>query len=88
MLEALERFGNLVYRSLLGLSGDRGVAEDLTEQAFVALWRSPESFDPRQGPIALQLLREVSSSLRAMGGSDAADRRRDGRRTGLTPRAA
>ena len=88
VLEGLERFGHLVYCSLLGITGDRGVAEDLTERAFVALWRSPESFDPRQGPIALQLLREVSSSLTGVTGGDAPDRGDDVRPPGLTTRAA
>lgn len=67
VLECLQRFGNVVYGSLLRLTGDREVTEDVTEQAFVALWRSPASFDPKRGPMVLQLLRAASSSLERPG---------------------
>lgn len=63
MLECLDRFGHLVYSVLLCKTGDIGRAEDLTEQAFVSLWRSPAAFDPRRGPMAFQLLRSLSSAL-------------------------
>ena len=61
VLECLQRFGSVVYWSLLRLTGDRELTEEVTEQAFVALWRSPTSFDPTRGLMALQLLRAASS---------------------------
>ncbi len=69
-LECLDRYGSVVYCGLLHLTGDVGLSEDLTEQVFVELWCSPRSFDPRCGPLALQLLGSASSALRR---GDAAD---------------
>jgi hypothetical protein len=33
------------------------LAEAVTERVFVHLWRRPEAFHPRQGPLVLQLVR-------------------------------
>ncbi len=63
LLECLDRFGHIVYCTLLGVTGDTALTEELTERAFVSLWRSPAVFDPGRGPIAFQLLRALSSSL-------------------------
>jgi RNA polymerase sigma factor (sigma-70 family) len=35
----------LAYR----LTGDRGLAQDVVHDAFLALWRAPEAFDPTRG---------------------------------------
>jgi RNA polymerase sigma-70 factor, ECF subfamily len=35
----------LAYR----LTGDRGLAQDVVHDAFLALWRAPEAFDPARG---------------------------------------
>lgn len=31
------------------LTGDRGLAQDVVHDAFLALWRAPEAFDPARG---------------------------------------
>ncbi len=36
-----------VYRFLLRLSGDSGIAEDLTQETFLAVWQGIESFQQR-----------------------------------------
>jgi RNA polymerase sigma-70 factor (ECF subfamily) len=47
-----ELYGRYV-RAVLGLAlrrlGDRGRAEDATQEAFVAIWRSARTYDPERG---------------------------------------
>jgi hypothetical protein len=57
LLECLDRFGPIVYSTSLTESGDSMLAEAVTERVFVHLWRRPEAFHPRQGPLVLQLVR-------------------------------
>lgn len=65
LMECLDRFGPVVYCALLRATEDVALTEDLTERGFVSLWRSPTSFDPRRGPMALQLLAALASSVGA-----------------------
>jgi RNA polymerase sigma-70 factor (ECF subfamily) len=50
---AFEEIYRRYSRPVLGLAlrrlGDRGRAEDATQEAFVAVWRSARTFDPRRG---------------------------------------
>lgn len=39
------RYGRLVYAVAFRLLGDRGLAEEATQQAFLAAWRAAASFD-------------------------------------------
>ncbi|MFN2538898.1 MAG: sigma factor [Mycobacteriales bacterium] len=59
VLECLDRFGAAVYCIALAESGDVARAEDLTERAFVELWRHAEEFDPGRAPIVLQVVRRL-----------------------------
>ena len=59
VLECLDRFGASVYCIALARGADAGEAEELTERAFVELWRHPEEFDPRRAPIVLQVVRRL-----------------------------
>lgn len=68
LLECLDRFGHVVYCMLLHLTGDVDRTEDLTLRAFVSLWRAPAAFDPRHGPMVLQLLGAI---LRSASGTSA-----------------
>ena len=53
---AFEELYRRYVRAVLGLAlrriGDRGRAEDATQDAFVAIWRSARTFDPSRGPVA------------------------------------
>jgi RNA polymerase sigma-70 factor (ECF subfamily) len=50
---AFEELYGRYARAVLGLAlrrlGDRGRAEDATQEAFVAIWRSARTFDPSRG---------------------------------------
>jgi len=41
-------YGRLVYAVAYKLLGDRGLAEEATQQAFVQAWRASGSFDPNR----------------------------------------
>jgi RNA polymerase sigma-70 factor (ECF subfamily) len=55
--EALyDRYGDLVYSVSLRVVGDTNVAEDVTQDVFVRVWRRPEQFDARRGKFVTWLL--------------------------------
>jgi RNA polymerase sigma-70 factor (ECF subfamily) len=55
--EALyDRYGDLVYSVSLRVVGDTYVAEDVTQDVFVRVWRRPEQFDLRRGKFVTWLL--------------------------------
>lgn len=69
LLECFDRMGDMVFCAALLLSGQRSIAEDLTEALFVDLWRAPKAFDPADGPLGLQMIRRLTDRV----GSDRAD---------------
>lgn len=55
--EALyDRYGDLVYSVALRVVGDTHVAEDVTQDVFVRVWRRPEQFDLQRGKFVTWLL--------------------------------
>ena len=52
-IEALERlydrYSSLVFSVGLRVLGDRQLAEDVTQDVFLRLWRRPWSYDPARG---------------------------------------
>lgn len=63
-----------VYRTALGIVRDPAVAQDVTQDVFLRLWRRPGSFDARRG--------EIGSYLRLMARSRALDLWREGQAAG------
>jgi len=51
-----DRYGDLVYSVSLRVVGDTYVAEDVTQDVFVRVWRRPEQFDLRRGKFVTWLL--------------------------------
>jgi RNA polymerase sigma-70 factor (ECF subfamily) len=54
-----DRYGRLAFGLALRMLNDRMAAEDVVQEAFVALWRHAKSFDPDRGQVRSWLLRIV-----------------------------
>jgi len=55
--EALyDRYGDLVYSVSLRVVGDTYVAEDVTQDVFMRVWRRPDQFDAQRGKFVTWLL--------------------------------
>jgi RNA polymerase sigma-70 factor (ECF subfamily) len=63
-----------VFRTALGIVRDPSVAQDVTQDVFLRLWRRPASFDARRG--------EIGAYLRLMARSRALDLWREGQAAG------
>lgn len=50
------RFGPAVHGTALGVLGDRGRAEDVTQGVFLALWQAPDRYDPSRGTLKALLV--------------------------------
>jgi RNA polymerase sigma-70 factor, ECF subfamily len=46
-----DRYGSVVYSVALRVLGDTGAAEDILQDVFMQLWRSPGSFDSSRGSL-------------------------------------
>ena len=52
----VRRYQRRVYGLAVGILGDRDLAEDVAQEAFVRAWRHAEAFDPGRGSAAGWLL--------------------------------
>lgn len=50
-----DRHGHAVFAAACRLTSDRGVAEEVVQDTFLALWDRAESFDPRVGSLSAWL---------------------------------
>ena len=58
------RHAEHVRRAAFAVTRDRGLAEDVTQEVFLALWAKPERYDPRRG--TLKALLRVMARSRAL----------------------
>jgi RNA polymerase sigma-70 factor, ECF subfamily len=56
MAELYDRYGRLCYSLILRIVRDRGVAEDLVQEAFLRVWNRSASFDDSRGALGSWLL--------------------------------
>ncbi len=52
MRELYDRYSGIVYSVALRILGDTGTAEDILQDVFIKLWRSPHAFDGNRGSLA------------------------------------
>jgi len=53
----VRRFQRAVFGAAYQVIGDRGLAEDIAQQAFERAWRHAETYDPRRGSVRTWLIR-------------------------------
>lgn len=56
LAELYDRYGRPAYSLARRILGDVGLAEDVVQEVFMALWRAPEKFDPSRGAFSSWLL--------------------------------
>ncbi|HUA70174.1 MAG TPA: RNA polymerase sigma factor [Solirubrobacteraceae bacterium] len=63
--EVYRSYGRLVYAVAYKVLGDRGLAEEATQQTFVKAWRAAQSFDEQRelGPWLAAIARRVAIDL-------------------------
>ena len=49
LAELYDRCGSIVFRLILRIVRDQGVAEDLVQETFLRVWNRARSFDPERG---------------------------------------
>lgn len=54
--ELYDRYSSLVFSVSLRVLYDRQLAEDVTQEVFLRLWRRPQSFDPTRGRLLSWLM--------------------------------
>ncbi len=52
MAQLYARYSSVVYAVALRVLGDTAAAEDVLQEIFMQLWRSPGAFDPGRGGLA------------------------------------
>jgi RNA polymerase sigma-70 factor (ECF subfamily) len=73
-----DRHGDAVFAAACRLTSDRGMAEEVVQETFLALWNRAETYDPELGSLA--------AWLHTIARNRTVDRlRAAGRRPGLTP---
>ena len=81
LAELYDRHADAVFRTAFRFLGDRGQAEEVLQETYLALWNRAELFDPRVG--------SLSAWLRTIARNRAVDRLRSlGRRPALVPMPA
>jgi RNA polymerase sigma-70 factor, ECF subfamily len=51
MAELYDRYSSIVYSVALRVLGDTAAAEDIVQEVFMQLWRSPDAFDASRGSL-------------------------------------
>ena len=84
-----DRYGRLVFSMALRIVGERGAAEEVTQDVFMRCWRNLDRYQPSQGSLVSWLLsiahNRAVDELRSRRGKDA---RREISDDVLMPRAA
>ena len=68
-LQALyERYGSIVFGMAQRILGDRQLAEECTQDVFVALWRSAAKYEPKLAQVSTWLIGMLACSATTRNG--------------------
>ena len=71
LVQLYDRYAGAVYATARRLTTDRGLAEDVVQETFLALWNRAEQYDPAMGSLPAWLLtisrNRTIDRLRALG---------------------
>jgi RNA polymerase sigma-70 factor, ECF subfamily len=71
LVQLYDRYAGAVYATARRLTTDRGLAEDVVQETFLALWNRAEQYDPKMGSLPAWLLtiarNRTIDRLRALG---------------------
>jgi len=74
LADLYDRYGRLVYASILRIVKDTGIAEDLVQETFLRVWNRVHGFDAQKGSIGPWLLAVARNRaidyLRSAGGRE------------------
>jgi RNA polymerase sigma factor (sigma-70 family) len=87
LAEVYDEHSSLVFGLALRTTRDRGMAEDVTQDVFVNLWKQPHRFDPERGSLrALLAAMARNRAIDLIRSRSAADRRdeNEGRKAAVT----
>jgi RNA polymerase sigma-70 factor (ECF subfamily) len=87
LAEVYRRYGGAVWAVARRVCGDRTLAEDVTQNVFVDLWRRPNRFDPARGALRPWLMAQAHARAVDVVRSEAARQRRQERDAQLAPSA-
>jgi RNA polymerase sigma-70 factor (ECF subfamily) len=79
LAEAYRRHGGAVFALARRLLSDAALAEEVTQEVFLRLWRSPEKFDPERGALRSYLLAQSHGRAVDLLRAEGARRRREER---------
>lgn len=79
LAEIYRRHGGAVFGLSQRVLGDGALAEDVTQEVFLRLWKEPERFDPTRGSLRSFLQRQAHSRSIERIRSEEARRRREDR---------
>lgn len=77
--EVYRRYGADVYGLALRITRSTALAEDVTQEVFLRLWRNPERFDPERGSLRSYLLAQTHGRAVDLIRSEVARSRREER---------
>src|SRR5829696_8494310 len=81
-----DRHGSAAYSLAYRIVGDRGIAEDITQEAFLPMWRSRVRFDRERGSVRASVLAIVHPRAVAAPRRHSADERHRASAEGIEER--
>lgn len=84
--ELFDRYSSAALGLAITVCRDRGLAEDVVQEAFLSLWQKARNFDPKRGSVSSYLLGAVhNKAVDAIRHEESLHRRQEATLLGFTP---